>query len=778
MTTRTTTKLQRYWRGTAAAPLPPDKVGSYTPVGDQAASLAYAHAGDGLMPPEFIGNTWDASDVTVATLETNRPHWQLVAWVPYPAVVKALRWHLEGGTAAHTYRAGLYGVTSNVTPTMVDFSSVRPTSALITAAPQTLAANAPAGLYTTTLDYPMPSGGFVAPFIWPNATANGMKRRYFPNGTAALYTRTTGLSAFAYAATGDPPAYSVAGSNVTVNSRVELLYELIVHPLAPSTPGSFTGTPTGRRGALFAWAPVAGAERYRIVRRTAAGSLGSVVVPGSDTSYEDVDLPANTEVFATLYACAGPVASLASTEIAVTTQGVRQATVEGAPATIWPVPDHPGRGLSGITHTVPGVAPHTAKKHVGIGEWRNSETRSYATDTPVYNFSQPATYLSSLPSHIAGWIGFRAWRKNDGVPNSAPDFVRRTGLSSGGFLTTGQTGPLAYISSMGDLIPRWPAIASYYLDFMDAAGAALTTHPRLQILDIRGWGQWGELRVWGNYPPSIADLKALIDRVAAAFPNQILVIAAMENTEDEALTYALETYGPDRLWVRQDALGDPAGATQIKEMWLDRSPKARRLMRDPRRFLTCEHYAPGTAARPENWTRAGQELDYLGIGMVCDTNLAEFSAQSASNQAEIVAHLRRAGPVVIPRRYKVPAGIVRGEPFPVLVTYENTGNAPVYLPWRPQFELRPTGGGAAVATWPASRTLQRLLPGERVTHADTFTLATSAAVTVGAAYPLHLRAPGATAYPGAQDLAFGIAGAQGTATNRSYELIANCTIVA
>jgi hypothetical protein len=301
----------------------------------------------------------------------------------------------------------------------------------------------------------------------------------------------------------------------------------------------------------------------------------------------------------------------------------------------------------------------------------------------------------------------------------------------------------------GSWIPNWnsPNYIARWTALMNALAAHIATGSHngvayknaIGYVDIRGYGETGE---WNTYPwygtePSgrqatDASLRAIIDAVANAFPNNQLVICfGSLDPGNACLTppatsaYVLsKTNAFGHIGWRRDNLGDPGfdgaedGNAGILTQW-----SVAPIGGEPNNDANDVPYGD----LPREVTK--YHMSYFGNGNWSSVNASNAAFVANARQASLNAGYR-----LTLNGGSTTTNAVLGSAFNITLNWRNIGVAPVYRNYKAQYELR-TSSGAVVWTGNSSFRPRLFLPaGSDNVVTDTYTLNGFAAGT----YNLYL----------------------------------------
>ena len=257
---------------------------------------------------------------------------------------------------------------------------------------------------------------------------------------------------------------------------------------------------------------------------------------------------------------------------------------------------------------------------------------------------------------------------------------------------------------------RWEAL-------MKALGNQFRDDPNLGIVDIGGYGNWGEWHDFpyrskypgprGQMPGTERSIRRLIDAVNVNFPENYLVIGA---DHPYGLRYALGL--SSRIGTRVDCLGGDEEMLGGRP-GLEAAPEALvRWKTAPVVTEWCNNIKPGS-----NLFRT------FGLSQVREFHVATLSSgnyhkpwsefsppeKQAFMEANLVSGYR-----IAPREVTLPSSISRGTTFRVASHWENTNVTPAYGVWHVTFELRVRGREGPNWSGKSILDLRRVTPTEGV----------------------------------------------------------------
>ncbi|RLV47636.1 DUF4832 domain-containing protein [Nocardioides mangrovicus] len=257
----------------------------------------------------------------------------------------------------------------------------------------------------------------------------------------------------------------------------------------------------------------------------------------------------------------------------------------------------------------------------------------------------------------------------------------------------------SWLPTQGDGIPDWnsPTFISAWQGLMAHLGARYGDDPRLGVIDVGGYGKYGEWHTDGEGTAATpATMRAIISAVVDNFPRDHVVI----NASDATGTAIAMSLSP-RIGLRADCLGAPNMYSLVAT--------SRALQRRWR-----------TAPVLSEWCHAGGSSTVLGarqvrryhVSTVSSGNFpVAYAAMSAAQRAGWLNAVRTAGYRYGLRSLTLPRTVRPGRSFVVRTGFVNTGSAPTYDDWR--LQLRLVRAGRTVATVPLRGDLRRLLAGVR-----------------------------------------------------------------
>ena len=287
-------------------------------------------------------------------------------------------------------------------------------------------------------------------------------------------------------------------------------------------------------------------------------------------------------------------------------------------------------------------------------------------------------------------------------------------------------------------VPDWndPHFLDRAEKLLQALGRRYGGDPRLGVVQIGLYGNWGEWHTWPLRYPSptgAQDMTAenqrrLIDMHARAFPNTQLVMMRGGKSEAKAVVYAMGLgAGTDPPVARPigwaaDCWADPAQEDDLPA--LPQWPA----MRDRWRVAPVMGEICGTLdARSPNWPVlprhvADYHISLLGNGNIGGDGVWVNLPKHAQEQ------FRRAGNLAGYRyaltRLSLPARLRPGSSFTVTSAWSNRGVAPIYEPWQVLVQLRDPADDRVVWEGRSRLDLRQLLPADGPVPAlvDTFLL--------------------------------------------------------
>jgi Secretion system C-terminal sorting domain/Domain of unknown function (DUF4832)/PKD domain/Bacterial Ig domain len=294
-----------------------------------------------------------------------------------------------------------------------------------------------------------------------------------------------------------------------------------------------------------------------------------------------------------------------------------------------------------------------------------------------------------------------------------------------------------YSNVNGSWIPNWnsPNYIARWAALMNALAAHIATgshagknyRDAIGYVDIRGYGETGE---WNTYPwygtepagrkATDPSLRAIIDAVANAFPNNQLVICFGSLDPGNACltpaatsSYVLsKTNAHGHIGWRRDNLGDPGfdgaedGNAGILTQW-----QVAPIGGEPNNDASDVPYGD----LPREVTK--YHMSYFGNGNWASVNASNAPFVANARQASLNAGYR-----LTINGGNTTTNPILGSAFNITLNWRNIGVAPVYRSYKTQYELRTTAG-AVVWTGTSSFKPRLFLPaGTDNVVTDTYTL--------------------------------------------------------
>lgn len=392
-----------------------------------------------------------------------------------------------------------------------------------------------------------------------------------------------------------------------------------------------------------------------------------------------------------------------------------------------PTPAPPGSLVTFRPPTVPLSGPELVNPGRGLFKWLGTEwLKQPEASKYVYNRynwsdiekSRGVYDWSTIDAELAaakargGKFGFRIMSLHFGGPGSAvPSYLQG---EAGGFWASD--------NGRSFWVPDWnsPAYLSRVEAFMAAAGQRYANDPRLGLMDIGFYGNWGEWHTWPlSYPrgslttATPATQKRLIDAQINAMPNKRWLMLHGNNDVQWGVEYAMGLrHGRDQLAVgwRNDSFGqhnmdgmrdyDRAWA-KMKEQW--------------RVAPAVGEYAgirPGDGKFVDAAVRQTREYH---VAMQSNGNMPigpENYSQAERDAMQLAAKL--SGFRFQLEAVTAPTSITRGTTFSLAASWRNVGVTPAYEPWLVTYQLRNRSTGTVAWQSRSGLDLQKFLPGSQV----------------------------------------------------------------
>lgn len=256
------------------------------------------------------------------------------------------------------------------------------------------------------------------------------------------------------------------------------------------------------------------------------------------------------------------------------------------------------------------------------------------------------------------------------------------------------------------LLARWEAL-------MKALGDRFRDQPAAGVIDIGGYGNWGEWHDFpyrsrypgpnGQVPGTDASVKRFIDAVHLNFPNNYLAMGA---DHAHGLRYALglsPRIGPrvDCIGGDPDMMGGRSGLEAVPES-LERWKTAP--------FVTewCGNIVPGSNLFRDLGLPQVREFH---VAMLSSGNYHKpWTAFSQAEQGAFVAANLVSGYRIVLREVTLPRTVEAGAIFDVTSQWENVNVTPPYGVWNVVFQLRSPGSASAAWSGRSRLDLRTLLP--------------------------------------------------------------------
>ncbi len=314
-----------------------------------------------------------------------------------------------------------------------------------------------------------------------------------------------------------------------------------------------------------------------------------------------------------------------------------------------------------------------------------------------------------------------------------------------------RNGRLLPIPDMDD-----PTVLARHLDFIRRLGERYDGHPDIDHVDLGSVGWWGEwhLSGAGNVKlPTVENRLKIVDAYLAAFRKTPLLMLIGAG---KCLTYATR-HGTG--W-RGDCLGDMGGFSkkwchmrQGYPGWVREAGIGEVWRRAPVAWESCWDM--------RKWVSEGWPLRYifnyaLALHASYLNNKSAPLPRGANVRPELERFLRRLGYRLVLRRIEHPTAAVTGGVVPVSMTWQNTGSAPCYKPYRVALRLRGPGGFERIFV--TRTTVNEWMPGTVELFTEAFfkappDLPNGPAATVKTELPVPADAP-----PGEYALAVAVVG--------------------
>lgn len=389
-----------------------------------------------------------------------------------------------------------------------------------------------------------------------------------------------------------------------------------------------------------------------------------------------------------------------------------------------------------------------------------SSVAQVASTAEVYNSGRGLYSWLTIPTQIPGWqhsdVYWRdqiQWAAQVEKTRGTYDLsvfeagMRAAAQNNGRFsfrimaLCPGCGGNLtpSYVPRQPNGAPNWNSeeFLSGYEKLVAAIGAQYNKDPRLGVIDVGGYGMWGEWYCDSSScgtPITRASTERILRAVSKAFPDKYLTLGFdLENSQ-------LAAQINPKIGMRFDCIGGPFDMTlrylpeSIKDVW--------------KRAPVIGEWCPMTG------TTAPRALDHvreLHISALSSGNFPTAysqlsqSDQAAFRQAYVLSGFRYAVSSV-----EAPSSVAAGRSAKVNVVLRNSGQAPTYDTWSTRLhvldstgrsvasaslatDLRTLAEGSTTAT--ANLTLPRTLRG-------TYRLAINATDPAGYLKPLSFANPG------------------------------------
>lgn len=425
------------------------------------------------------------------------------------------------------------------------------------------------------------------------------------------------------------------------------------------------------------------------------------------------------------------IAKISGLEIlsADATGSTTPATVAAPPATTT-ITVAPAPTTAGATTFKPAIVPMSAPELVnpsrGLNDWLEGEWlpqpeksknpyirinwKDVEVGEGVYNWSV-LDALATKAANNGGKGGFRIMAAHPPMTSALPDY-----------LLTRVNG----YYNQGSFYPDFNN--AYFLDRMEslfrAIGQRYGNDPRIDLLDIGIYGQWGEWHMGGvagfayaagRSPITAANARRIVDAHVNAMPNKRWIMLWGNDLVADAVKYAmsLRPAGGAIGW-RNDCFGFAHMHSVTKSVQWP-------ALQDQWKIapVVVEH----CSTRPGSGSfEAGlEQVVTYHVTLVANANAA--ASLSSFTQAERDALQltgKRAGARVQLNELSMPGTVARGSSFDVASNWSNVGVAPAYDRWNLMLQLRDSTG-RVVWQDASGLDLRTLVPGTR-TVSDSFTV--------------------------------------------------------